>query len=129
MNDRGRWCVRLFRLAGVAVCALVAASGCSGDGSAGSSSSAGPAADLSEEISGGNGPFVGSAIPARVEESGYVEREYVASGTASSYTATVPLSDDGRWTFEPDGAAPYRTRILVRRPANAADFSGTVVVE
>ena len=28
-----------------------------------------------------------------------------------------------------DGSAPYRTRILVRYPANAADFSGTVVVE
>jgi len=129
MNDRRRFRVRLFRLAGVAVCALVAASGCSGDGSAGSSSSLGPAADLSEEISGGNGPIVGSASPARVEESGYVEREYVASGTASSYAATGPLSGDGRWTFEPDGTAPYRTRILVRHPANAADFSGTVVVE
>ena len=64
-----------------------------------------------------------------MEESGYVEHEYVASGTASSYSATGPLSGDGRWTFEPDGTAPYRTRILVRRPANAADFSGTVVVE
>lgn len=72
---------------------------------------------------------MGEAIPANLEESGYVQREYVASGTASSYTATDPLSGDGRWTFEPDGTAPYRTRILVRHPANAADFSGTVVIE
>ncbi len=129
LPDRRRLCVRLFCLASVAVCALVAASGCSGDGSAGSSSSLGPAADLSEEISGGNGPFVAAGIPARVEESGYVEREYVASGTASSYSATGPLSGDGRWTFEPNGTAPYRTRVLVRHPAKAADFSGTVVVE
>ncbi len=89
----------------------------------------GPAADLSEEISGGNGPFIGAAVAAKLEEFGYVEREYVASGTASSYTPTIPLSGDGRWAFEPDGSAPYRTRILVRHPANAADFSGTVVVE
>jgi hypothetical protein len=40
-----------------------------------------------------------------------------------------PLSEDGRWTFEPDDSAPYRTRILVRYPEDAADFSGTLVVE
>jgi hypothetical protein len=129
MNYCRRLRVQLFRLTGLAVCAVFAASGCSGDGAGGSSSSDGPAADLSEEITGGSGPFIGSAIPAKVEESGYVEREYVASGTASSYTATDPFSADGRWMFEPDDSAPYRTRILVRRPLNAADFSGTVVVE
>ncbi len=128
MNDCWRSRAGPFRLAHVAVCVLVTVSGC-GDGSGGPSSSQGPAADLSEEIIGENGPFIGSAIPARLQEAGYVEREYVASGTASSYTATAPLSGDGRWTFEPDDIAPYRTRILVRRPANAAGFSGTVVVE
>jgi len=129
VNDRRRLWTCFLRLAGVAVFALVAASGCSGDGSSGSSSSQGPAADLSEEISGGNGPFVAAGPPARLEESGYVEHEYVASGTATSYTVTVPLSGDGRWTFAAGGTAPYRTRILVRRPANTVDFSGTVVVE
>ncbi len=189
MNDGGVLGVRFFGLGGAALCVLVAASGCSGDGSGGSSPAPtntvaatesatpresptttptktatktptgtptdtpthtatptetttptqtptatrtripGPAADLSEEISGGNGPFIGAAVPAKLEEFGYVEREYVASGTASSYTPTIPLSGDGRWTFAPDGSAPYRTRILVRYPANAADFSGTVVVE
>ena len=29
----------------------------------------------------------------------------------------------------PDASAPYRTRVLVRTPAKAATFSGTVVVE
>ena len=33
----------------------------------------------------------------------------------------------GRWS--PTGTAPYRTRILVRAPARAADFRGTVLVE
>jgi hypothetical protein len=41
----------------------------------------------------------------------------------------MPLPGDGVWTFEEDGSAPYRTRILVRRPADPGAFSGTVVVE
>jgi hypothetical protein len=86
-------------------------------------------ADLSEEISGGNGPFIGEGNPPRLEEAGYVQHEYVASGTALSYAADMPLPGDGRWTFTEDGAAPYRTRVLVRRPAEPAAFSGTVVVE
>lgn len=88
----------------------------------------GPAADLSEEISGGNGPFIGAAT-GLVVPAGYVEHEYVASGTATAYQAKGTLSSDGRWTFEPSTTAAYRTRILVRRPANAADSSGTVIVE
>ena len=129
MHDGRRFGVRYLLLAGVAVSGLLATGICLGDGSARSSSSLGPVSDLSRELSGGKGPFVGSAIPARVAESGYVEREYVASGTASSYAKTGSLSGDGRWMFKPDDIAPYRTRILVRRPAKAAAFSGTVVVE
>src|SRR5581483_9957053 len=60
---------------------------------------------------------------------GYVQREYVASGTATSYRDDGTLTRDGRWTFAPDGQAPYRTRVLVRYPADPARFSGTVVVE
>lgn len=121
------------------------ASACSGDDSNGAENSAsstdptsttsaparptGPAADLSEELTGGNGPFIGSATETGLQGAGYVEHEYVASGTASSYEAKDGLPGDGRWTFEPDGTAPYRTRVLVRRPARKADFSGTVVVE
>ena len=89
----------------------------------------GPVADLSEEITGENAPFIGSATAASLEGVGYVEHEYVASGTASSYVADEDLSRDGRWSFEPDATAPYRTRVLVRRPADEADFSGTVLVE
>ena len=89
----------------------------------------GPAADLSKEITGGQGPFIGEPTPANLKSVGYVEHEYVASGTATAYKAAAPQSRDGRWTFEPDTSAAYRTRILVRRPASAAKFSGTVVVE
>lgn len=86
-----------------------------------------PAADLSEEIRGGNGPFVGESSPASFD--GYVEQEFVASGTATSYRPVGELATDGKWTFEPDDTAAYRTRILVRRPASRAAFSGTVAVE
>jgi hypothetical protein len=89
---------------------------------------AGPTADVSEELSAGNGPFIGAATGLSVP-TGYVQKEYVAAGTATAYAPKGTLTDDGRWTFEPSTTAPYRTRILVRHPANAAQFSGTVIVE
>ena len=89
----------------------------------------GPAADLSQELTGGNGPFIGTAIPVDLQQAGYVQHEYAAAGTATSYKAVGALGGDGRWRFEPDGSAPYRTRVLVRQPADPARFSGTVILE
>lgn len=91
--------------------------------------SLGDSADLSQEITGGAGPFMGASAPPDLERAGYVEHEYVASGTATSYTTSGPLTRDGRWTFTPGARAPYRTRVLVRRPSQPARFSGTIVVE
>ena len=88
----------------------------------------GPAADVSEELTGGKGAFIAAGTTTALE-GGYVEHEYVAAGTASSYSATGELTADGRWTFTPGATSPYRTRILVRRPEKAADFSGVVIVE
>ena len=88
----------------------------------------GPAADMSETLTGGNGVFMGEPLTTDLDAAGYSEHEYVAAGTATSYTSSERTSD-GRWTFTPDGAAPYRTRVLVRMPADPADFSGTVVLE
>lgn len=107
---------------------LFISSGCS-DGSDNAPPAQDPTADLSEELSGGSGPFIGSAVPAQLQELGYVEAEYVAAGTADSYRSSTPLTEDGLWSFESDGSAEYRTRVLVRRPENPADFSGTVIVE
>jgi len=103
--------------------ALLAAACSDGSGDGG-----GPAADVSEEISGGNGVFVASAAPF-VTPAGFVDHEYVASGTATAYAVDGALTNDGRWTFSETTSAGYRTRILVRRPARAADASGTVIVE
>jgi hypothetical protein len=88
----------------------------------------GPAADLSEELTGGEGVFVASARPAELGDT-FVQEEFVAAGRATSYEADGELAGDGRWTFTAGTPADYRTRVLVRRPADAADFSGTVVVE
>ena len=73
--------------------------------------------------------YLADAIPADVSHDGYVQHEYLATGTASSYRPTTPLTTDGRWSFAADATAPYRTRIVVRQPADRARFSGTVVVE
>lgn len=117
---------------GATVCTLLLAAlalGCGDDASGPTTSPPdGPAADVSEELSGGNGIFLGSA-DAFTAPAGYVDHEYVAAGTATSYAPDGVLTDDGRWRLRPDEAAAYRTRIVVRRPANASDASGTVLVE
>lgn len=88
----------------------------------------GPVADVSEELTGGSGIFLGSAEAVSVP-AGYVDHEYVAAGTATAYEPEAALIDDGRWSFLPSSTAEYRTRIVVRRPARAADASGTVLIE
>ena len=60
---------------------------------------------------------------------GYVEEEWFAAGTATSYAPVGELAADGRWEVEPADTAPYRTRLVVRRPADPDRFSGSVVVE
>jgi hypothetical protein len=110
--------------------ALIAAcSGANGTSSTAQPRPTGPAANLSSDLAGGNGVFIGSPITVDLKAAGYVQHEYIASGTATSYKANGTLTGDGRWSFVPNGRAPYRTRVLVRYPADRARFSGTVVVE
>jgi alpha/beta hydrolase family protein len=117
----------------ISCAALIAATAClaATSGRAATTQAGGeqPSAELSRAVTGGKGVFIGTAIPVNLERAGYVQHEYAASGTASSYTSTGPLSGDGLWSFQPDAQAPYRTRVLVRRPADPARFSGNVVVE
>ncbi len=121
--------LKIFRGATVALIAVVACACSNADaGSNASGRPAGPAADVSEEISGGNGPFIGAATGLTAPD-GYVDHEYVAAGTATAYEPVDPLSDDGVWTFKPTTKAAYRTRVFVRRPADASKASGTVIVE
>ena len=77
-------------------------------------------------------PFLSTDID--LSAKGYVEKEYFLEGDAYRY-------DTGSGTFLDtasrintggdlnDGAYPFKTRIVVRRPADPADANGTVVVE
>ncbi len=156
VSTSGRRAVRMMLLAGS--CAAVLASACSraGDPTVGGSATTraetratsggvaparpdGPAADVSQELTGGNGAFMGEsarftapdgpAIGTAKLPEGYVEHEYVAAGTATDYKPEGELTEDGKWTFQPNTSADYRTRIIVRRPEDPARASGTVIVE
>ncbi len=67
---------------------------------------------------------------ADLDRCGYVECEYFLEGSATRYTpaAGTSLGRDGRWQVEAVETRPYKTRIVVLRPADAASFNGTVVV-
>jgi hypothetical protein len=54
---------------------------------------------------------------------GYLEQEFLISGLADDWTW------DEQLTARPAGALPFTTRILVRRPADPAAFSGAVYLE
>lgn len=69
-------------------------------------------------------PFVSAVKPCDLSSFGYVEEEFLQSGTANIYDETP----DGKLTVTvPD--APYTTRLLVRRPERKEDFSGNVIIE
>lgn len=136
-----------------ALLVALATSGCSSDGGGGSSatpptSTASPGPSKEAEALAARlesipkakveGPLTGGTydVPylgmpeAWFDEYGYTEDEYVVSGDATAYSAEGTLSTDGKWDVAPtDETAPYTTRVVVRRPKDAADFNGTLVVE
>jgi len=57
---------------------------------------------------------------------GYVEEEYFIQGTARTYD--IPRDQMSNGT-PAEATHPFKTRIVVRRPATPARFNGTVVVE
>ena len=68
--------------------------------------------------------FVFSTSAIDLAGHGYVEEEFFIEGNANRYT--TPDLTTGRVI---DGGHPYRTRLVVRRPASPERFNGTVVVE
>ena len=62
--------------------------------------------------------------PIDLAKIGYVEEEFFVSGRANVYD----WAPDGMLSVK-TANAPYTTRILVRRPADPARFSGSVIVE
>lgn len=60
---------------------------------------------------------------------GYEELELFIEGQAESYQLEGERSSDGLWQAKRKDSEDYKTRVVVRRPVAAADFSGVVVVE
>jgi hypothetical protein len=90
----------------------------------------GPAARLTGPVLPAAGiQLLSGPSDAVLRAAGYARREYVATGTASSFRATGPENDAGTWTVAPAETAPYRTRLVVEAPVDPARFNGTVVVE
>jgi hypothetical protein len=61
---------------------------------------------------------------------GYVEAEYFLTGTATTWRQVPDTAwgRDGHWQVEPKASVPYKTRILVYRPADPKRFNGTAIV-
>ncbi|MBW2446050.1 MAG: hypothetical protein JRG83_09015 [Deltaproteobacteria bacterium] len=60
-------------------------------------------------------------------EPAYLEEEFFVSGNANVYTYDDPPVRDELLVLQPD--VPYKTRIIVRRPADPSLFNGTVIIE
>jgi hypothetical protein len=106
------------------VCALAVSVGLSGIAQADAAS------PTVTPASGGNGiPLVFGHAAFDLADVDYQQSEFFVEGTASAYAPVDPLTSNGLWTVAPSTSAAYKTRIVVNRPINAADFSGTVVVE
>jgi len=60
---------------------------------------------------------------------GYRQSEFFLEGNASAFTNVNELLADGQWQAEPGEQAAYKTRIVVYRPIDPDDFSGTVLLE
>ncbi|HKX79085.1 MAG TPA: alpha/beta hydrolase domain-containing protein [Novosphingobium sp.] len=80
-------------------------------------------------ISGGAKGWPFGADPGDLPSYDYIEEEYFIEGVANRYKPVGELRSDGNWAVEPADTAPYKTRILIRRPRDPAKFNGTVLVE
>lgn len=60
---------------------------------------------------------------------GYEQAEFFLEGNATAFTNVNELLADGQWDAKPGEAAAYKTRIVVYRPIDPANFSGTVILE
>jgi hypothetical protein len=84
---------------------------------------------LTGPVTGGKGEPTLISTGFDLADVGYVAKEFFLEGTATAYNSATPLTSDGKWTVAPVSSAPYKTRMVVYRPAKAKDFDGTVEVE
>ena len=90
-------------------------------------------ADFSGPVTAGRIIEPASVVQADLAKNGYLEEEFFASGTARGYARPDDAAAGGRgagqWADHCGPAVPFRTRVVVRRPADAGRFSGTLLVE
>jgi len=95
------------------------------------STPAGPVPTVTGPVTGGEkGGKPNNPAPTQMlAAAGYVEEEFFFAGDATSYRPEGTWGADGKWSVTPGPAAPYVSRALVRRPASATKFNGSVMVE
>jgi hypothetical protein len=87
-------------------------------------------AKLTGPVTGGKHGWAFASSTADLASVAYVEEEYFLEGEAMRYRPMpgTELGRDGRWQAEAAGRAPFKTRFLVYRPTDPAEFNGTVIV-
>src|SRR5699024_5681130 len=87
----------------------------------------GPQASVDAELTNGS-PFLAAGTPVDLDAVSYVDTEFQVSGTATSYDGDTP--GERVWDLSETGErGDYVTRIVVRRPAEAAEASGIALLE
>lgn len=129
-------------LSKVFVLCLLPASGCEDDGEskprqradAAIESDAGTDAAIDEPTRAVavSGPIEGAPLTTSVvdlAEHGYSEKEFFYEGEPTTYSLEGEMSQHGRWSLVEGVQQSFKSRLLVRRPLEASQFNGTVVVE
>ena len=78
------------------------------------------------------GPITGAPFTASFVDlgaHGYSEKEFFYEGDATAYALEGEMTTDGKWQLMETTQAHYKSRIIVRRPLDASEFNGTVVLE
>ena len=74
-----------------------------------------------------NYPFLATDVD--LKKYGYVEEEFLYTGRAFQYSWPDGSAVNQTGTRVEDGGYPFKTRMIVRRPAKAKDFNGIVIAE
>lgn len=91
---------------------------------------AGAATATVTPASGGGGvPVIFGHAEFDLGDVAYTQEEFFFEGVADAYTPVGALSPDGQWSVAAFQPASYKSRLVVNKPADPSQFSGTVVVE
>ncbi|RFU23742.1 hypothetical protein B7463_g12596, partial [Scytalidium lignicola] len=78
----------------------------------------------------GTRPNAFSSFLGNLTQIGYIEEEFFYSGNATRYNLVGgEVTLDGKFSLTVNSTAAYKTRILIRRPANPKNFNGDAILE